>query len=214
MGCFLKKAYFFTIILLICYTAVAFAEWEKPKTRLSNTYRYLVRERHGIYIQRGEVNFSFDRGTNNFSKIKLLPFIELRNNLQKEKLEYKEIGLEIGTDVFPWFYVGESFKYARYNYDWINWLWHPRIKSATEAQTRVKFMLPVCRLSEERKIVAYALNEYTYSFKLGEGTRNEGVLGVTIPVTKYTEIGFDWRHIDRIHDFDSDALEAAVSLVF
>ncbi|MDP1852923.1 MAG: hypothetical protein Q8L26_01770 [Candidatus Omnitrophota bacterium] len=200
--------------MLICYNAAAFAEWEKPKVEFSNSYRYLFRERHSIYIQRGEFKFSYDRGTDNFAKIKLSPFIELRNNLQKDKLEYKEIGFEFGTDIFPWFYAGESFQYSRYNYDWVNWLWHPRIKYAAEAETRLKFMLPVYQLSEERKIIAYVLNEFTYSFKLAEGTRNEVVLGITIPVTKYTEIGFDWRHIDRIHDFDSDALEANVSLIF
>lgn len=210
----MKRAYFFTLVLLICYNAAVFAEWEKPKVELSNSYRYLVRERHSIYIQRGEFKFSYDRGTDNFAKIKLSPFIELRNNSQKDKLEYKEIGFEFGTDIFPWFYAGESFQYSRYNYDWVNWLWHPRIKHAAEAETRLKFMLPVCQLSEERKIIAYVLNEFTYSFKLTEGTRNEVVLGITIPVAKYVDIGFDWRHIDRIHDFDSDAIETGLTIVF
>lgn len=210
----MKRIYFFVLIFLASANITAFAEWEKPVVKLTNSYRYLIREKHSIYIQRGELDFSYKRDTDKFSKIKLLPFIELRNNVQKEKMEHKEIGLEIGLDIFDWLYLGESFQYTRYNYDWTNYIWHPRIKYSGEAETRTMFSLPIYKIDEERKIRIYALDEYTYSFKLGEGTRNEGVLGIIIPITKYLETGLNWRHIDRIHDFDSDAIEATLILTF
>lgn len=193
---------------------MAFAEWEKPEVNLSSSYRYLIRERHSIYIQRCELDFLYRRDTEKFSRLKLSPFVELRDNIQRDKLEHGEAGIEIGVDIFDWLYVGESFQYTRYNYDWENYIWHPRIKYAYEAETRTMFSLPIYEISQGKKIIAYALDEFTYSFKLSEGTRNEAVLGLIIPVTKHVDIGFDWRHIDRIHDFDSDAIETSLTLHF
>lgn len=210
----MRKVYFFIFVFLTCINTIAFAGWEKPKVKFSNSYRYLIREKHSIYLERAELEFSYGRNGDKFSKVKIIPFIELRNNVQKEKMEHKEIGLEIGADVFDWLYIGESFQYTRYNYDWTNYLWHSRIKYAGEAETRLMFSFPICEIDEDRKIKAYLLDEFTYSFKLAEGTRNEAVLGLTIPIVKYIDIGLDWRHIDRIHDFDSDAIEAGLTLHF
>lgn len=210
----MRKLIFLIFTFIFFNGSFVFAEWEKPKARLSNGYRFFIREQDSFYIQRGEINFSYNRKTVIFLKIKLSPFIEVTNNLDREKMEHKGAGLEIGADVFDWLYLGESFQYARYNYDWANWIWHPYIKHAAEAETHIMFSLPIYDFDDGRKIKIYALNEFTYSLKLAEGTRNEGVLGLTIPVAKYIDIGFDWRHIDRIHDFDSDALEASLTLCF
>ena len=210
----MRKILLSLIFTLCLNNSVVMAEWQKPEIKLSNTYRFLLREKHGIYIQRGEIDFSYQRDTELFSRLLFSPFIELHNNLQKDRLERKETGLEVGMDITPWFYVGESFQYTRYNYDWTNYIWHPRIKYAAEAETRLKFTFPVADIEENRKIDIYLLEEFTYSFRVEQPTRNELVLGLRVPFHKHAEFSFGWRHIDRIHDFDSDALEVNLTLVF
>ncbi len=203
------------LIFVLCFDCSnVIADWQKPEVRLSNAYRFLVRERHSIYVQRAEIDFFYQRDTDRFSRLLFSPFIELHNNLQTDRLERKETGLEVGTDITPWFYIGESLQYTRYNYDWTDYIWHPRIKYAAEAETRLKFNFPLADIGENRKINAYFIDEYTYSFRIEQPTRNELVLGVMVPFHKHAEFSFGWRHIDRIHDFDSDALEVNLTLVF
>ena len=210
----MRKILLAFIFALCLDCSAATADWQKPEVRISNAYRYLVRERHSIYIQRGEIDFSYQRDSDRFSKFLFSPFIELHNNLQTDRLERKETGLEVGTDITPWFYIGESLQYTRYNYDWTDYIWHPRIKYAAEAETRIMFSLPVGSIGEDKKIRAFLLDEYTYSFRLTQPTRNELSVGVKAPLMRYLQGSFAWRHIDRIHDFDSDALEATLTLVF
>jgi len=216
----MKKGNFLSLFF-VCFSVLFLdnlsvsAEWEKPKINLINSYRYLLRESHGIYIKRAQAEFSYSRGSDTFSRIKFTPFIEMRNNLSKSrKLEQKETGLELGADVFKWLYLGESLQYARYNLDWANYIWHPRIKYAFEAETRLTLSLPIFDMGDGESISAYLSDEFTYSFRLSEGVRNEVALGLSIPIKSYLEANLGWRHIDRIHDFDSDAIEAAVTLIF
>lgn len=211
----MRKIFFLLLLFSFLNNSSAFGQWQKPEIRLSNAYRYLFREHHGIYIKRGELEFSYDRGKDVFSKIKILPFVEFHNNLNKNrKLERKEVGLEVGVDLGPNIYLGESFQYTRYNYDWVNYIWHPRIKYAAEAETHVLFNLPLGNAEEDRKINVYFLDELTYNFKIGEVTRNEIAVGLKVPLVKHLQSNLGWRHIDRIHDFDSDALEITLTLVF
>lgn len=202
------------MLFLLLGNSSVFAQWKAPELKLSNSYRYLLREHHGIYIQRGEVEFSYCFERDMFSRVKISPFIELRNNLQKDRLEHKEIGLTLGLDLTPWFYIAESLQYTRYNYDWINYIWHQRIKYATEAETHVMFSFPVKEIGQDKQVRLYLLDELTYSFRLDEVTRNETVVGFMVPLVKHLEGNFSWRHIDRVHDFDSDALELTLSLIF
>lgn len=211
----MRKILFFFLAFLLFSAAIASAEWQKPQVNVTNTLRRLLREDESIYIQRASVDFLYNTGNGLFSKVKLSPFIELRNNLNRSnKLEHKESGIEIGADFVPWCYGGLSFQYTRYNYDWTNYIWHSRIKYAAEAEGILKFTLPVMELAEDKEIEAYLSDEFLYSFKLSEGTRNEVVLGLNVPLIKYLEANIDWRHIDRIHDFDSDAVEAGLILSF
>jgi hypothetical protein len=186
-----------------------FAEWQRPEFKISNIYRYLLREQYGIYIRRIDLDFFYTREDDFISKIKLASFFELRDDLQRDKLEHKEAGLELGLDLVPGFYLGETLQYTRYNYDWVDYIWHPHIKHALESETRVVFTFPLNSL-----IKFYISDEMTYNFKVEEFNRNEAVLGLVISAIKYLEGSLDWRHIDRIHDFDSDALEVSLTLTF
>ena len=64
------------------------------------------------------------------------------------------------------------------------------------------------------KLKGFVLNEYNYAFEEGRGICNELAIGLIVPVNKYMETQINWRHIDRIHYYDSDTFEAALTLIF
>jgi hypothetical protein len=60
----------------------------------------------------------------------------------------------------------------------------------------------------------FAIEEYTYDLDEGDGIRNEVTGGFIIPVSKNIETEIAWRHIDPVHYYDSDTVEASVTFVF
>lgn len=132
------------------------------------------------------------------------PFAETRYLWDEEEWQRTEAGAELGFRLAKCAYVGESIHYA----------WLEGEKDTPELETRLAIDIPIVLNSKGYKITATLLDEYTYSVEEGEATRNEIAALFYIPVFKYLELSCGWRHIDRIHDFDSDQVELSAILKF
>ena len=200
-------------LFLLLFIAIVFAAWDKkPQFRWEQLYHYDLRQHnHQLFTNRVSLTFNY-LDKEKAPLLKIAPFFEIRRNIDKDLWERKELGFEIGKDIFPWLYLGEAIQKGwmkeddRYyaNYEKRNY---------TESKTRLLLshnLLP----NKYIKLKGFILNEYTYDFDRDTSTRNEVAIGLIMPLGKYIETGINWRHIDRIHFYDSDTFEASVSLVF
>lgn len=64
------------------------------------------------------------------------------------------------------------------------------------------------------KLTLELLEEYTYAAQEHKATRNEIGVNIIIPVFKHLALSCGWRHIDRIHSYDSDQIELSGILKF
>lgn len=190
-----------------------FAHWDKkPQFRWTQLLRYDLRHNdHNLYTNHLSASFNYlDKKEKPL--FKLIPFFETRINVDEGIWEREELGIEIGKDIFPWLYLGEGIQAV-----WLKEAYRQvplgRSRDSTESETRLVFSRNLFS-NKHISVKGYFLGEYTYDFGRGEGTRNEVAIGLTTPIGKFIETDIHWRHIDRIHDYDSDTIEAQVTLVF
>lgn len=207
------KVLIFIVLLLslsISYSS-AFSV-KKPEFRWSQLYHYdLHRDNHELYTNRLSLTFNC---WDNQKKplLKLIPFLEIRRNIDRDLWERKELGIEIGKDIFPRLYLGEALQKGWIKEDYRYYANYEK-RNYTDLETRL--LLSYNLLSHRHiKLMGFVLDEYTYDLDRGAGTRNELAIGLIMPVGKYIETDINWRHIDRIHYYDSDALEASLTLIF
>lgn len=199
--------------LFFLFTSGAFAVWDKrPEFRWQQLYRYDLRQKnHQLYTNRLSLIFNY-LDNQQKSLFKVIPFFEIRRNIDKDLWGRKELGIEIGKDIFPWVYLGEEIQRSWRKEDY-RYYGNYEKRDHTESETRLMFshnLLP-------KKFVTlkgFILNEYTYDFDRGAGICNEVAIGLIAAVGKYIETGINWRHIDRIHYYDSDTFEGSVIFVF
>lgn len=201
------------VLFLGLLVSAVFASWnKKPQIRWTQLYRHDLRDKdQELYANRLSATFSYlDKKEKPL--LKLMPFFEFRRNVAEGFWERKEVGIEIGKDIFPWFYLGEGIQAV-----WLKEAYREvttgKKRDSTEAETRFVFSHNLFS-RKGISVKGYLLDEYTYDFGRGEGTRNELAIGLVTPIGKYVETNINWRHIDRIHDYDSDSIEASVTLVF
>jgi hypothetical protein len=200
-------------LLLLFFSSIGFAGWDKrPEFRWQQLYRYDLRQNNrDLYINRISARFTYkDLGEK--ALFKLEPFFEARRNLGKGLWERKLLGIEIGKDIFPWVYLGDAIQQTWIKEDYRHYTIFES-KNHAESVTRLLFshnLLP----DRYIKLKGFVLNEYTLDFYRGSGICNEVAIGVTAPIYKCIETTINWRHIDRIHYYDSDTLEASVTLIF
>ncbi len=189
------------------------AAWDrKPHFRWTQRYRHDLRQdNHQLYLNRfsPELNY-LDK--QNKSLVKFIPFFEIRRNIDKDLWERKELGIEIGKDIFSWLYLGEAIQKGWMKEDYSTYANYEK-RDYLESETRLLLSHNLLA-SKYIKLKAFILDEYTYDFDKGEIRRNELAAGLVIPIGKYIETETNWRHIDRIHYYDSDVLEASISIVF
>lgn len=191
----------------------AFASWnKKPEFRWQQLYRYeMRRNRHRLYNNRlsATFNYSDEKGKSLF---KMAPFFEIRRNLVDDLWERKELGIEMGKDIFAWVYVGEALQKGWMKEDY---RYYTDYEKRNYFESEARLLLSHNLLSSRCiKLKGFILNEYTYDFDEGRGMRNELAVGLVMPVGKYIETGLSWRHIDRVHYYDSDTFETSVTAVF
>lgn len=201
------------LFFLGLFISSVFACWDRrPQFRWMQLYRYDLRQdKHQLYTNRLSATFNCLRKKEK-PLLKLMPFFEIRRNIRRDLWERKELGIEIGRDIFSWFYFGQGIQavWLKEEYREI-----PVGKSRDSAESETRLVLSHKLISHKHiSVKGYLLGEYTYDFDIGSGTRNELAIGLTAPIGKYIETDINWRHIDRIHDYDSDTLEASVTLIF
>ena len=184
----------------------------KPEFRLKELYRYeLHRAHHKLYTNRLSLSFDY-LNTKDIVLFKVTPFFEIRRNLHKNLWQRKELGVEIGKEIFPWLYLGETIQRGWMKEDY-RYYGDYECRDYTESETRLAFTHNLFS-NKYIQLKGFILDEYTYDFDRGAGTCNEVAIGVVLPVNKHIETQINWRHIDRIHYYDSDTFEAAFTLIF
>jgi hypothetical protein len=200
-------------LLLLSFISAALAGWDKkPEFRWNQLYRYDPRHsNHQLYTNRISSAFVY-RDTQEKALFKLEPFFEARRNLGKGLWERKLLGIEMGKDIFPWAYIAEAIQQSWIKEDYKYYANYEK-ESHPESITRLLFSKNLLS-GGHIKLKGFVLDEYTFDFDQGSGICNEVAIGVIAPITKYVETTINWRHIDRIHYYDCDTLEASVTLVF
>ena len=199
-------------LFLLLFASNSFASWNKPEFRLSELYRYDCRdEGHELFITRASVILNYANASGE-QLFKIVPFFEARRNIKKSLWERKELGLEIGRDFLSWLYLGEAVQWCWTDEDYQRYRQYAKRKYA-ESETRLLLSHKLFSIGS-RELKGFVLNEYTYDFNKGRGIRNELAGGFTLPIVKHLEMQINWRHIDRIHFYDSDVAEGAFTLVF
>ena len=198
--------------LLLLFYPSAFAGWARPELRWAETYRYDIREKkHDLYQNRLSATFSY-LGSDEKSIFKLTTFYENWRNIDKGFSQRNFGGLEIGKDILSWLYLAESFQCGLMKEDY---LYKQDFETSYYSEAETRLVLSHNLLTTKYiNLKWFILYEYTYDLRRGSVTRNEAAVGLMMPVGKYIETGVDWRHIDRIQHYDSDTLEAYLTLVF
>ena len=207
------KIFTLTGLSLLLFFAFSFAGWEKkPEFRWQQLYHYDLRQdNHQLYTNRLSLTFNY-LDSQKKSLVKFIPFFEIRRNIDNNFWQRKELGIEVGRDIFSWLYLGEAIQkgWMKEDYQYCQFF---EEKSYKESETRLCLTHNLIS-GKSIKLKGFAVNEYTYDFDKGAGVRNELALGLNMPVGKYVETELNWRHIDRIHFYDSDTLEASLTLIF
>lgn len=118
-----------------------------------------------------------------------------------EKITRQEMGIEAGLDIFKWFYLGESFQYARQR---------PGPDGA-ELETRLVFKHDIMRVNPNPTV--YFFEEYYYNIAKCEAVDNETGVGILIPIDRHA-LNINWRHVDPIHLLDDDTIEVSITIGF
>ncbi len=200
-------------VLIFGFLAVAFAAIKsKPQIRVENKYRWDSRQdSHDLYISRFLATFDY-LNSDEKTILKITPFFEDRLNMHKNLWERRELGVEIGKDISPFLYLGEGLKQVWSKEDYRN---YGQYEKRNQFESESRFMLSYGLLKNDKfELKAFAVNEYTYDFRRGAGIRNELCGGLVLPIGKNIETDLAWRHIDRIHYYDSDVVETSITLVF
>lgn len=200
-------------LILLFINFGVFASWDKrPEINFMQLYRYDLRQdNHKLYINRFSTTFNY-LSNKVKSLFKLTPFFEIRRNINKDCWERKELGIELGKDIFSWLYFGEAIQKGWQKEDYRYYANYER-RDYAELETRLLLKLPL--LSHKYiKLKGFILNEYTYDLDRGAGKYNEVAIGLIVPIGRYMKTDINWRHIDRIHYYDSDVFEASLTLIF
>lgn len=137
--------------------------------------------------------------------IRLSLFTETRYNYEPAQWSRVEVGCEAGYRLCTWLYAGESIQYALLECE----------PDTLEAETRLLGLLPIGKsFFGCNRLNLYCFEEWTFGFRRGQATRNEVGVGCSASLTEHATVALGWRHVDRIHDFDSDQIECSIRYVF
>lgn len=142
---------------------------------------------------------------------KMIPFVEQRYSIKRHKRERTMTGIEFGVEPADFLYIAEQLRYS----------WYSEASSRSSLIKRTNMPEALTKIIFSRQLIpgketlkGYAGSEYTYDFRDGRSTRVEVIAGLLAELSKGWQANVDWRHRDRIHDFDCDTFEASVSYDF
>lgn len=187
-----------------------FAEIKEVGFANRHTVRIAVNNNDdSFYLTRAEliIDYNFPQSER---IIKILPFFEYQHNLETGSWWRREVGAEIGTSFFnDCFYYGASFQHVwqvEENYP------DEPIEETTEWESRLVISPPIPWGIFKDRVTLRLFEEYTFDFTRGQATFNEVGVIFDWQICNWLKMPMGWRHMDRVHDFDSDLIEA--SLVF
>ena len=204
---FLSKYTTVVIILFFLFVSVSlvFADWQKPQFKFIQSYREDVRGQVGdLFIERLSGTFSYYEDGDLLFEVS--PFFEKRfsvYNIENESWVKQKSGIELGTNLLPFFYFSESFQYTCFEDE----------KDTPEIETSLILSNRLMSLGN-KELEWFAFGQHVLDLDEGKGVRNESGLGIIIPVLEFLEAKLNWRHIDRIHGYDSDTVELSFDCVF
>lgn len=198
------------VAFLTGIVSLAFAAWDDdPELESSTSFSYdHDTSEHHLLKEKVSAGFTYN-GEDNKQLFELEPYYEASRNLRREKWQRQELGLVIGKDVLPWFYLGQAIQAVWSDEDHSDYRYYQE-HNVTEAITRLTLSKDIFTT----KLKGFISNDYIYEFDSGAGVRNEVMADLSYPVFKNTQAGMDWRHIDRVHNYDSDTLETFLNLRF
>jgi len=202
------------LILLLLISPPAFAEVKDIGFENQHTLRAAIRSDDddcNLYITRAKVVVEY-----NFPGIgrtvKILPFFEYQSNFDTNTWWRKELGVEIGSAFFnDCLYIGSSFQHI-----WQKEENYPveLLDETTECRMRLVVTPPLKWGIFRDRVKLRIFDEYTYDFTRGQCTFNDVGVIFDCKVFDWLRVPVGWRHIDRVHDFDSDVLEFSVLFSF
>ncbi len=206
------------LILLIVYVflgaTAGFAEIKDIGFEHQHSVKIPIRsddDDYNLYSTRTQANLDYSLpGSERIFRIS--PFFEYQSNFDTNTWWRKELGAEVGTSFFnDCFYVGASFQHV----------WHKEenypielLDETTEWVSRFVISPPLPWDLFKEKLKLRLFNEYTYDFNRGQGTFNEVGAVVEWQVSEHLKFPIGWSHLDRVHDFDSDALRFSALFSF
>ncbi len=203
----MKKLIGFAVIISIFFftPSSVFCQWQEPGFNFQQYTRFDTNdEEDNLLRNRLEANLIYSL-KENFNFV-VSPFIELDHNFDRNEFERMEFGAEFGSNFAEHFYLGLGFQYAMLSYNWPAYSWYPETDDTSEMEPRFLFQYPLITI-DEKELTGFILDEYTYDFRFGKGVRNEVCIGLKYPIWENLTGSLGWRHVDRIHDYDSDTIE-------
>lgn len=199
------------IVLLVSSRALAFFD-KRPQMRYKQSYSFEDRRSHRqLYSNRLSAGFSFNNAEG-AQLFELEPFLGFRRDFRNNNWERKEAGLAISKKIFPWLSVSEAVAQVKAKEDWRHYRFYEK-REFTESVSRLKFSHGLIS-NKFINLTGFLINDYIYDLRAGRGIRNEVIGGFAIPVGKHLETELCWRHVDRVHYYDSDNLELSATLLF
>ncbi|MFC1593977.1 hypothetical protein ACFL38_01455 [Candidatus Omnitrophota bacterium] len=199
--CFVVFAFLFFLISV----NVAFADFSKPETEVSTLYRYdpnNTDNNTAIAV----VSLSSDYLDSEGKPLcKLAAFSETRRNIDRNDTSRQELGFELGKDVVEWFYIGASLKYV-----WLheNFEYEAIFQRSQGMEIEPYFVLSNQLFAyKDFKVDWFIEDAATYDLRSGYIKRNEAAFGLVFPFSEHAATTVSWRHIDRIHYYDSDLFD-------
>jgi len=193
------------LFFLFASATLAFADWQKPELKFTQVYREDVRGKVGdLFIERLSAKVSYYKDENLLFEVS--PFFEKRisvYNIENEIWVKQKSGIEVGTDLLPWLYFSEAFQYTYFE----------DADDSPEIETSLILSNRLMSLGD-KELKWFGFGQHVFDLDEEKGTRNESGLGVMLPVSKYLNAKLNWRHIDRIHKYDSDTVELSFDCVF
>ena len=210
----LKLKLILLVVFVFFITPSAFAEVTDMGFENRHTVRIGIRsdeDDYDFYLTRaqGYVDYSFSQLERT---VRFLPFFEYQSNLDTDTWWRKELGAEVGLEFFDGFlYYGASFQHV-----WQKEENYPveLLEETTEWESRFVFNPKIDWWLFKDHLDLKVFEEYTYDFNRGQGTFNEIGLTIDWKVLENLKVAVGFRHVDRIHDFDSDLLEFSVLFSF
>ncbi|MBI1953381.1 MAG: hypothetical protein HYS41_04575 [Candidatus Omnitrophica bacterium] len=196
-GCLLLSSLF-----LLAFSTAAFAQ--RPALRLSHGARWSLRSKPAAG---SEVLGRLELAWKETARWFLVPFAEVRRDVDQGSWSRTELGAEAGFKLFSWFTVSQGLHRA--------WLSGSGDRFEWEIRTLLSWPAAFLPKVGTRPVMVYALNEYTYNLESGQGLRNEVAVGFKIPLpSRRWAMVLGWRHMDLIHGLDMDQFESSFEIQF